>query len=170
MKYGLVIFPSKEIQNFANNYRKRYDPYYALIPPHVTLKAGFEAADQASVDKISTYLEQTVSGITPFTIEYNRFSSFHPTNNVIYLSIKDPEPLHLLHERINTEFLTDQEPYSFIPHITIGQKMTDDELHDVLSSLKMKRFKYQDKVDRLHLVYQDTDHVWKEHQTFLFEG
>ncbi|MFP3325996.1 hypothetical protein R0K05_23370, partial [Planococcus sp. SIMBA_160] len=26
MKYGVVIFPSKKLQDIANSYRKRYDP------------------------------------------------------------------------------------------------------------------------------------------------
>ena len=30
MKYGIVAFPSKKVQDFANSYRKRYDPHYAL--------------------------------------------------------------------------------------------------------------------------------------------
>ena len=42
MKFGVVIFPSKKLQDLANSYRKRYDPHYSLITPHLTLK-GFEA-------------------------------------------------------------------------------------------------------------------------------
>ena len=43
MKYGIVAFPSKKVQDFANSYRKRYDPHYALITPHMTVKGVFEA-------------------------------------------------------------------------------------------------------------------------------
>ncbi|EPR29472.1 2'-5' RNA ligase [Geobacillus sp. WSUCF1] len=46
MKYGIVIFPPKRIQDFANSYRKRYDSHYALIPPHITLKYPFEADEE----------------------------------------------------------------------------------------------------------------------------
>ena len=46
MRYGIAIFPSKEIQDEANSYRKRYDPHYPLIPPHITLKDAFEADDE----------------------------------------------------------------------------------------------------------------------------
>ena len=38
MKFGVVIFPSKKLQDLANSYRKRYDPHYSLITPHLTLK------------------------------------------------------------------------------------------------------------------------------------
>lgn len=32
MKYGIAIFPGKDLQDLANSLRKRYDPKYALIP------------------------------------------------------------------------------------------------------------------------------------------
>ncbi len=38
MKYGIVAFPSKQLQDFANSYRKRYDSHYTKITPHITLK------------------------------------------------------------------------------------------------------------------------------------
>ncbi len=38
MKFGVVIFPSKKLQDLANSYRKRYDSHYALIPPHLNVK------------------------------------------------------------------------------------------------------------------------------------
>ena len=46
MKYGIVAFPSKKLQDLANAYRKRYDPHYALITPHMTIKDVFEADDK----------------------------------------------------------------------------------------------------------------------------
>lgn len=46
MKFGVVIFPSKKLQDLANSYRKRYDPHYALITPHLTLKNAFEASEE----------------------------------------------------------------------------------------------------------------------------
>ena len=46
MKLGIVIFPSKMIQDKANGLRKRYDPHYALVPPHITLKTPFETQDE----------------------------------------------------------------------------------------------------------------------------
>ena len=46
MKYGIVAFPSKELQDLANGYRKRYDPHYAQITPHMTIKGVFDANDK----------------------------------------------------------------------------------------------------------------------------
>lgn len=57
MKYGVVIFPSKKLQDIANSYRKRYDPNYALIPPHLTLRTPFELTDLEAAEVVSTLRE-----------------------------------------------------------------------------------------------------------------
>ena len=45
MNYGIVAFPSKELQDFANAYRKRYDSHYAQLPPHITLRSTTESTE-----------------------------------------------------------------------------------------------------------------------------
>ena len=45
MKFGIVAFPSKKIQDLANTYRKRYDSHYSKVTPHITLKEAFEVDD-----------------------------------------------------------------------------------------------------------------------------
>ena len=57
MKIGVVLFPSKQVQDFANSYRKRYDTKYALISPHVTIKERTEI-DEAELPKVLEYLQQ----------------------------------------------------------------------------------------------------------------
>lgn len=84
MNYGIVIFPSEEVQEFANNYRKRYDSHFAFIPPHITVKSTFPLDDE-SLPKAVEFLNKVTSEIAPFSIEFNRFSTFFPTNNVVYI-------------------------------------------------------------------------------------
>ncbi len=52
MKFGVAMFPSKELQDKVNQYRKRYDAHYALIPPHITIKDGFEA-DESEKENVA---------------------------------------------------------------------------------------------------------------------
>src|SRR5699024_7119024 len=88
MKYGIAIFPSKPIQDAANSYRKRYDPKYALIPPHITLKEAFHVDDQTIADLIPE-LKKIANQMEPFTININKVSTFAPVTNTIYLKV-DP--------------------------------------------------------------------------------
>lgn len=166
MKLGVVIFPSKELQDVANSYRKRYDPHYEFIAPHLTLKEAFEASeDQLPI--IVSKLRQIASSLAPFTLGCSKVSHFHPTNNVIYLAVEDEPKLSELVDRVHEPTILKHERYyAFVPHITIGQNLSDDELHDVYSRLRMQEFHFDFKADQFHLVYQLDDLMWNVYQTF----
>ncbi|GLB58946.1 YjcG family protein [Cytobacillus sp. NCCP-133] len=164
-KYGIVIFPSKKLQDLANSYRKRYDPHYALIPPHVTLREGFDASE----DEISE-LTHTLHGIAkkhqPFQINATKISSFQPVNNVIYFKIEPTTQLEELHRELNDNTAGESPEYNFVPHITIGQKLSNDEHSDVYGSLRMQRVNHEEVVDRFHLLYQLDNGSWTVFETF----
>lgn len=166
MKVSVVIFPSKPLQDLANSYRKRYDPKYTLIPPHLTLKAAFDAeADQ--LPAIAEKLEEIANQHRPFQLRTAKISSFHPVNNVIYLKV-DPEPeLTALFAEIHNLGLGDPPPYAFVPHITIGQELSNDEHADVYSQLRLQQINHTETVDRFHLLYQLENGVWNVYETFL---
>ncbi|MED4971376.1 2'-5' RNA ligase family protein, partial [Parageobacillus toebii] len=106
MKYGIALFPSKRIQDFANSYRKRYDSHYALIPPHLTLKEPFEADDQ-KIKEIVKELRKIAAETDVIPLKVTKFSSFYPTSNVIYLKVEPNETLERLHERLHSGILAD---------------------------------------------------------------
>jgi len=166
MKYGIVLFPSKKLQDIANSYRKRYDPHYALVPPHLTLKSAFDA-DESEIKSITRELRQIAKQVKPFTLSVYKFSSFSPVNNVIYLKVDPTEPLQTLHEMMHKGALESEPEYAFVPHITIGQKLSDDEHSDVLGQLKMLDIKHEEEIDRFHILYQLENGSWTVYETFL---
>jgi 2'-5' RNA ligase len=165
MKFGVVIFPSKKLQDLVNSYRKRYDPHYALIPPHLTIKNAFEATEVDAKD-LADKLRQIASNTNPFTLKTSKISSFQPVNNVIYFKIDPTEELTALHSDINHEFGGQNSEYAFVPHITIGQNLSNDEHSDVYGSLRMTKVNYEEKVDRFHLLYQLENGSWTVYETF----
>lgn len=164
-KYGIVIFPSKKLQDLANSYRKRYDPHYALIPPHVTLRSGFEASEEEIKE-----LTETLHGIAkkhqPFRINASKISSFQPVNNVIYFKVEPTSQLEELHRELNVHITGEAPEYNFVPHITIGQNLSNDEHSDVYGSLRMQPINHEEVVDRFHLLYQLENGSWTVYETF----
>lgn len=167
MNFGIAIFPSKKLQDLANSYRKRYDAHYKFIPPHVTLKSTFSSTEEEDIKRISTILKEVSTKHEPFTLKVLKVSTFQPINNVIYLKI-DPNPeLFNLHEALHTEELGTDKPYKFVPHLTIGQDLSDKEMHDVLGQLSLMKFEHEETVDRFHLLYQLENGTWTVYETFL---
>lgn len=167
MRYGIAIFPSREIQDEANQYRKRYDTNYSLIPPHITLKETFEFGDQGFEDMIHQ-LKEIANGMEPFAINIKKISSFAPVSNTIYFKIEPNESLTNLHERMHEDTLFHEREHSFVPHITIAQDLAFDEYSDVLGTLQMTDIQFSEKVDRFQLLYQLENGSWTVYETFVF--
>lgn len=168
MMYSIVVFPSSKVQEVANSYRKRYDSAYALIPPYIRLKEAFEL-EEARLPQLVSHLEQVASSTDSFTARFHRVSTFHPTTNVIYLAVQNKEPFVQLHQKIASDCVNEKETYTYVPHLTIGRDLSDDELRDVTSQLSMAKIDLTTDVDRFHLIYQLADGIWSVYQTFLLK-
>jgi 2'-5' RNA ligase len=165
MKFGVVIFPSKKLQDLVNSYRKRYDPHYSLIPPHLTLKNAFDATEEDAKD-VANKLLQIAQNTHPFSLKTSKISSFQPVNNVIYFKVDPTDELTNLHSEINQTFSDSPLEYAFVPHITIGQKLSNDEHSDVFGSLRMTKINHEETIDRFHLLYQLENGSWTVYETF----
>ncbi|WP_027962942.1 YjcG family protein [Halalkalibacillus halophilus] len=167
LSYGVAIFPSKDVQDEANSYRMRYDPNYSRIPPHITLKERFEAS-QSEINEIANELSKIAKEMEPFDIEIKKVSSFSPATNTVYLKVEPNDNLTHLNDRMHEGNLPDDRQFSFVPHITISQALSDDEHSDVFGSLKMVTFDMKDTIDRFQLLYQLEDGTWTVYETFKF--
>ena len=167
MKYGIAIFPSKPIQDEANSYRKRYDPKYALIPPHITLKEAFHANEE-TINELVDELKHIANDMDPFTININKTSSFAPVTNTIYLKVEPIQQLIDLYEKMHEGKFPNNKEHAFVPHITIGQNLSDGEYSDVSGSLQMKKVEHEDVIDRFQLLYQLENGSWTVYESFVF--
>ncbi|MGE6308574.1 2'-5' RNA ligase family protein, partial [Bacillus safensis] len=57
--------------------------------------------------------------------------------------------------------------YAFVPHVTVAQKLSDDEHSDVLGTLKLRKIDHEETVDRFHLLYQLENGSWTVYETFI---
>ncbi|WP_337017331.1 YjcG family protein [Oceanobacillus massiliensis] len=167
MNYGIAIFPSKPIQDQANAFRKRYDPHYSLIPPHITLKESFEANDEM-LDNITTELKRIADAAAPFQININKVRTFSPVTNTIYFKVEPVQPLLDMQALMHKGIFEDTNTHTFVPHITIAQDLVHDEFMDVLGRLQMEEFHFEDTVDRFQLLYQLENGSWTVYDTFVF--
>ena len=166
MKCGIVIFPSKTLQDLANSYRKRYDSHYTKIPPHVTLKGAFEASEDEMKEMVRK-IRQVVKEVEPFTMEVYKFNSFHPVKNVVYMKIRENEALTALYEKLDFVPQNEDIQFEFVPHITIGQDLSNDEVTDIYGRLKLEKIHHVETIDRISLCSALENGTWTVYETFL---
>ncbi|MEV5024987.1 2'-5' RNA ligase family protein [Paenibacillus sp. LPE1-1-1.1] len=171
MLYGIVVFPEKHVQDFANSWRRRHDPHYSAIPAHLTVREAEEWSDDGLQGAVN-HLEQITTALPPFSIHLNRVSTFYPVNHVLYLALQDTVSMQKLHELVCSGPLTIPEPpkYVFTPHLTIGQELPADELHDLYGNLRMQAIDLSSRIDRVHLLYQTDNGSWTAYQSFILRG
>ena len=168
MKYGIVAFPSKKLQDLANAYRKRYDPHYALITPHMTIKDVFEADDK-EIKQVAEAIREVVRKHNPFELQVTKVSTFAPITNTIFFKVTPNEEILSLHKDLNEDFFGGNTEYSFVPHITIAQKLTSGEHDDIIGQIKMFGVDHTETIDRIHLLYQLEDGSWTVYETFRLD-
>lgn len=169
MKCGVVIFPSTLIQEKVNAYRKRFDPKYTLISPHITIKRGFELSED-KLPEIVTKLKEIASQTNPFDIEINKVSSFTPVNNVIYLKVTTNDELKKLHEEMYSSPFQTEKEFAFVPHITLAQELSNAVFSDVLGQLSMEQFSHSETISSFQLVYELENGSWEVYESFNFGG
>lgn len=167
MTYKIVIFPAKHIQDEANALRKRYDPEYPNIAPHITVKSNFSLNEVKEKD-ITGALENIAKQMESFPIHLSKVSSFSPVTNTIYFKVEPSTALTMLFEKMNRDIFPNQHQYSFAPHITIAQDLLNAEYSDVFGSLQMTEIAFDDIIDRFHLCDKQADGIWNIKQTFMF--
>ncbi|MFS0574469.1 YjcG family protein [Sporosarcina sp. 179-K 3D1 HS] len=168
MKYGIVAFPSKKLQDLANAYRKRYDPHYALIPPHLTLKEVFDAEDH-EINEVAKALKQVTIKHSPFELNVSKVSTFAPVTNTIYFKVEANDELLALHKDLNYNFFGEEPEFKFVPHITIAQKLSSGEHDDIIGQMKMTGVDNSEIIDRIHLLYQLENGSWTVYETFRLD-
>lgn len=165
MKLGIVLYPSKQYQDYINNYRKRYDAHYAVIAPHITLKDAFEVPDD-EVQHVTEKLQSVADNSAPVEVNVEKVSSFSPTKNVIYLKVTPNEGLTQLFEAFNSGDFYGKNVHPFVPHFTIGQGLSSQEFEDIMGQLQMKDEKHNEVIDKISLCYQLENETWNVLETF----
>ncbi|MBQ0140351.1 MAG: 2'-5' RNA ligase family protein [Kurthia sp.] len=169
MKYGIVAFPSKEIQDFANSYRMRYDSHYSQLPPHITLRAEVET-DEAGLKAVADKLHAVTQKAQSFHVSIEKVGTFKPINNVIYLKVNADEALYDLNKALHVDDFGGPAEYQYVPHITLAQGITADELDDIYGQLRMTEINFEESIDRIHLLYQLENGSWTVFETYRLKG
>lgn len=123
-QYALVFFLKNDLEH-VQEFRKKYDPQWEIIAPHITIV--FPLAD-LSEESIVTHIEKVTKTIKPFEIRLRGFmKSF---DHCLFLLIQEgKEEIIALHDQLYTDSFASylRSDIHFIPHMTIGYFATKDD-------------------------------------------
>lgn len=148
---------NKRIQQYINQVAKKTENTYMLdgkVPPHITI-SSFETKDVAQVVSL---LEQTIKELQIGTVQWTSVSAFLPY--VIYLSPVLNEYLHGLSEQItlclrqaeDIRISPYYQPFSWMPHTTIGKKLSKEEMQIAFEVLQHQFGPFSGQITKIGLA------------------
>jgi 2'-5' RNA ligase len=124
-RYALVAYLRNPAGEFVETLRRELHPDLPHLSAHLTILPprplhGTEAAAVQLLDRICGQQE-------PFHVTLGAVETFIPVTPTIYIGIAaDAFRMSELHEKLNTQVLEFEEPWPYIPHLTIA-KMGDEQ-------------------------------------------
>lgn len=132
----IMIFPQFNNQEIINEIRKKYDPLYNLVRPHITLVFPFKSSmsDVILSQKLEECLKETVS--FPLILQgISRHKDIY--GNYIFLNVKKgSQEIIKIHNSLYLNIFGERCCQPFVPHMTIGNLDSADKMEQAYDSVK----------------------------------
>ena len=148
---ALAIFPPADISQAINRWRQIYDPYVAIIPPHITVTYPLGISPQVWPEVRPIFI-QTLAQFQPFQVKITALNSFLSPQLVLWLQPEDNEIISSLHTVIEERFpgYVHRGTLTFMPHLTLGffasRKKLDQANRKIIKELKPIEFMVEELV------------------------
>lgn len=148
---GGVIWPDSETQKSVDEIRRKYDPHFDLIAPHITII--FPADTTIAPRNVIGRLAKSVEGFRPFKVRLDRVSSVNlladdwpagtsallayqnARNAVFLLTGEGSREIIELKERLAAAVSLDTPLVHYPPYLTLGQTLSQAAYREALEAL-----------------------------------
>lgn len=152
MNYTIAIFLKFDGIDKVNSIRKKYDPRYDWLKPHIALVYYFKEKP------LKKKIHEIIKEFSPFQIKLNkiRASSKH---NLIFLDITEGrekiiEIKNKLYKKLGLKWNKD---FLYTPHVTIANLKTKKEQKKALYEIKNKNLNFSCKINSFHILEVSED-------------
>jgi len=135
LQYAIVAYLRDPVGEFVEGLRREMHPEHAHLPAHISvlpprLLRGTEA------EALET-MENVCQAIQPFEITLGEVASFVPVTPTVFVRVAHAAyRMRELHDRLNVGPLHAEEPWPYMPHLTIAKMDTAAESEKVLEEAR----------------------------------
>lgn len=132
----IMIFPQFSNQAIINEIRKKYDPLYNLVRPHITLVFPFKSSMPNEI--LSQKLEECLKETASFSLVLQGISRHKDIyGNYIFLNVKKgSREIAEIHNSLYKDIFGEDCCQPFVPHMTIGNLDTADKMEQAYETVK----------------------------------
>lgn len=160
---AVVAYLPGWLAEFVDHLRQRFNPACAAWLAHVSILPP-RPVHTTPQEALAVIREKCLL-LEPFAVSLDCVSTFWPVTGVVYLSFSaGSQRLIALHDALNHGCLEREEPYPFIPHVTVAQELDEAGAQAVLGEVSRAWSHYKGetsfRIELLSFVQQAPENRW----------
>ncbi len=172
LQYALVAYVHSQVGAFVEQLRRDIYPEHAHLAAHVTVLPPrvLRGTEEEALNAVSR-----VAATQPaFEIGMGEVESFVPSTPTIFIRVaRAAYRMRELHDAINTGALEYEEPWPYMPHLTIAKLNCAPDVEQVIETARQRWRSYtgsrQVLIDNLAFV-RGSGHTWFDIARFSLDG
>ncbi len=125
-QYALVAYVRNSVGEFVESLRREFHPKHAHLPSHISVLPP--RLLQGSEQEAMEILERVCREYDPFEVVLGEVAAFTPLTPTVFLRLAHAAyRMRELHDQLNVGTLHADEPFPYMPHLTIFRMDTAAE-------------------------------------------
>lgn len=128
--YAVVAYVRGPVGSFVEELRREMHPSHTHADAHITIlpPRALDGGERQAFDQ----LQKGCQPILPFEVALGEVETFIPATPTVFLRVaRGAYRLRELHDKLNRDALYFNEPWPYMPHLTIAKMDTIDEARRV---------------------------------------
>ncbi|MFI5089716.1 MAG: 2'-5' RNA ligase family protein [Terriglobales bacterium] len=164
-QYAVVAYVKSGLGRFVEELRREVDPRYGHLPAHLSVLPP--RGLQGSESQARSTLEELCHNQHPFEIALGDVESFVPRTPVVFIRVAHAAyKMRELHDRLNTGPFLFDEPWPYMPHLTIIKSEEPEHAQEVLAGIRRRWADYPGSrhilIEELTFVRQTQGPHWED--------
>src|SRR5512140_269052 len=164
-QYAVVAYVRNAVGSFVEDLRRELFPEHAYLHAHLTMLPP--RALHAGEAETLAALQQLCRAVDPFEVGMGEVANFMPVTPTVFLQVEHGAyRMRELHDRLNTTLFQQDEPWPYMPHLTIVKMATLAEAEAAQREATARWTAYHDSrrilVDQLTFVRESSGGRWTD--------
>ena len=137
LQYAIVAYLRDPVGEFVERLRAEVKPKHAHLPAHISVlpPRPLRGTEAEALETI----EYVCQGIQPFEVSLGEVATFLPLTPTVFIRVAHAAyRLRELHDRLNVGPLHADEPWPYMPHLTIAKMDTAEQATRVVEEAKRR--------------------------------
>src|SRR5512138_1322954 len=136
-QYALVAYVRNSVGEFVENLRRELHPSHPLWPAHISILPP--RLLQGTEGEAKDIIEHVCGAVEPFEVLLGEVASFTPVTPTVFIRLAHGGyRMRELHDLLNVDALQGEEPWPYMPHLTIVKVDTAEQAVSALARARQR--------------------------------